>query len=139
VVAIFGSSILHPIGKTPNQAETNATYGDLESIFGKPGYEGSWIKRETGINDFNEKFVWMVDNTDGESVLLPRTASVHDGIHDQFIDNDAEPVSQPLVQSSLSAILLDGDQQCGVVGFGPGESCFERAIVHSSLQAAEGG
>ncbi len=102
---------------------------------------GSWIKRETGVNDFNEKFVWVVDNTDGESVVFPGTASVHYRVHDQFIDNDAESVSQPLVQASFSAILLDGDQQCGVVVFGPGESCFEpgREIVHSSLHAAQGG
>lgn len=102
---------------------------------------GSWIKRETGVNGFNKKFICVVENNDGESVVFPDTTTMHYSIRDQFIDNDAEPVSQPFVQPSFPAILLDGDQQCGVVVFGPGESRFEpgREIVHSSLHAAEGG
>ena len=84
---IFDSRIFHPIGKAPDQTETNTTYGYLGVRFEtlEQGM-GGWIKGQASINDCYEQFVSTIRKIDGNSVVFPGATTVHYSIHDQFID-----------------------------------------------------
>lgn len=137
---IFLPSICHPVGEMPYQTKPHAAYWHLCTFMATGQNMAGWIKGLTAIDDFNDQFIGLVHDTDGECLLFSGAGSVRYSIHDQFIDNDTEPVAQVVAQCSFQAVVLDGGQQSGMVFFRPRKSYFKpgwygvRIFLHRAVR-----
>jgi len=108
---IIGSGVLQVVAKAAHEAEADTADAHILSCFRAVGERvAGWIKGAAAVDEAKGDKLWLIIEGDGESVVFAAAAAMGDAVHHQFIDNDPEVISQPLLQSPFFGKLLDGGQ-----------------------------
>ena len=93
------------------EAEADTADANISLCFRIVGERmAGWIKGAAAVDEGERDKLRLVIKGDGESVVFTAAAAMGDAVRHQFIDNDPEVISQPLIESPFFGKLLDGGQ-----------------------------